>query len=244
MLRLASSLPTAILDLVTSESSAPYSVVAYLLGGFAVFALGYVGYAALGERSEDLRPVAFAAALSLLAYCMVGTYASGSSRYLFSLYPVLVLAYGLLERFFLSPAWVPKVALTLVLGASIAWQIQAQAKFGSDPESAKRFQAYRDTLERFQSAGVDFVYSDDYSASHVLTLVSGEKQIVAPPLDWLAPIRILKRAEDPPAHAGFLFSRSVPRDAVLSFANRKWTIRSLGRIGERELYDGWLVKSK
>lgn len=167
----------------------PYSLRELLGGGNGIgwnlaFLLGVIGLFFLwknAKKDPKFLSVAVSGGISILAYCLIGSYTFAPARYLLPIFPALCIGMGLAWDLFYSKKWLfYGVALTcLSVHATHQWSARKQMILQAQVNNPTSH--LFEIINRFRDAQVKIVLSDDYWHSNQYSFASRLNPIFTAP---------------------------------------------------------------
>jgi hypothetical protein len=206
--------------------------------------LAILGLAALLRSLKDSRKYLIPALLVLLAvfsYCRFRTYASGPARYLFPIFPALLLGIAAyLERAW-TRTWTAIVAVSLV-ATHLGYQGMLRYDRVKEIRASGAASGIITVVESFQSHHVDWIISDDYWQTHQFNLAANGNTPRFLNTNGLVPA-IIGRAWHASPHPakGEIFGSFVPADrasktSVVDFEGKKLSLTNYTDVASYRLF--------
>ncbi|MGE0615209.1 MAG: hypothetical protein AB7P04_06185 [Bacteriovoracia bacterium] len=228
---LLTGLPNQIVD------SAPFRWEPVLI---VVIAMAYLLLAWIKHRQTQLTAPVMVVALNFAAFLGITMTSPGAARYLFPIFPTLILAMALLFQS-VGPLARPAVrsVLLVLLSLSLFYQLHQRYAWATQPRVVAKSAQMWEVIDTFRRSGVKYVWTDDFWESVTYSLASRENPIFgSEEIPWPEPPHWKFRHAEPSVGVLLSGKRRRDPDGSIQINGRKLRLQALKDVGGFRLYLG------
>ena len=202
--------------------------------------LGTLALAVNSIRFEKDRILGVTALLSLLAYSKIYMTGPAESRYLFPLFPVLLLFPGVLLSFTsrISNTKLMTTIATAFILFNYAYQINGKVQLTKSNLITSRESEIKETLKLMGDNSLNLLLTDSYWNANILTFASQRKILATSNQGVWGPLEARKRVLSAETIALALEFRNPDADQKIELLGEQYKLELLGRKGKLRIYSG------